>query len=236
MAADVALRGISSAFTIPFSMAAMAVSLVTYALSCLAIYRLAHLHGHNRKFLAFIPIANIFMMGRLADDVELSRGKRSAFRKILLILEIVQIACLFVFMIINIVFVVVSVLQTASYSAYPYNYYGYSTGDTVSAVLTGFSGILLFASMPFIWLASMAYNVFYYIALYRIYNYYLPKHSIVLIVLSIFLSSLYLFFAFAYMPEVDKKSADIRRVLRQYGVIPPDADCDCGHEHGGEKT
>jgi len=216
---------------------ALPASFTAYALGCLPLYRLAQLHGHQRKYLAFIPVANAYMTGRIADDAGLCNDKRTSFRKILLILEAVMLAVVFGFVIIYVLFMIssfVSIPGAVPYSSNPFNFMPGSvyTSSAATGVLSGFALLLLIISSLVMSLVSVGYSVVYYIVLYKIYNHYLPRHSAIFLVLSIFLSPIYLFFAFAYMPEVKKQSAAMRRVLRQHDVIPPgqEPECECcGH-------
>lgn len=71
---------------------ALLIALVAYILFALGLSRMAKLRGLDNTFLAWIPVANAYLLGKVADDVNRYLGKQTNYRTILLVLSIISFA------------------------------------------------------------------------------------------------------------------------------------------------
>ena len=160
-------------------------SVAIYVFNSIGLMTIAKNRGITHPWMAWIPFANSYLFGKLSDDINFCKGKRTNHRKLLLGLLIAA----------EIVVLVGYIVMV------------------VGAVAAGFidsmrGGEELIAFMPFLMLIGWAimmvgaiiaivHSVFYYIALYNILNAYAPNMAVVILLLTILvfspLSSIYLF-------------------------------------------
>lgn len=69
----------------------LGVMLVQYVLNSMALYTLAKRRGVNNAFLAWIPVADSYITGVLAQDYDAKGGKERGWGKVLLILSAVGV-------------------------------------------------------------------------------------------------------------------------------------------------
>ncbi len=61
------------------------VSLVFYVLESIGLYHIAQCRGIDNAFLAWIPIGRMYLLGNVADQIEMHEGKNTKYSLILLI-------------------------------------------------------------------------------------------------------------------------------------------------------
>ena len=151
-----------------------AVSVAMYVLQSLGLYAVAQRRGIRNAWLAWVPVANNWILGCISDQYQyVVKGKVKNRRKILLILSIAT--------------TVFSVL---------------SNGIQTAAMISGSEEAILFGSMATVivaiicGIASIAAAVFYYIALYDLYSSVSPQNNVLFLVLSIVISVTQPFFIF----------------------------------------
>lgn len=146
------------------------VAVIFYIFEAIALYTIAKKRGIANPWLSFIPIINQFMVGAIADNINAYVNKRTSYRFLLLVLNIVNqlmngfYMAAFVKMLLNGGFDLIL------------------TGDTLlleqkMLALNGLSGIM--------GLVSIACMVIYYIALYRIFVDYNQNSAVAFLILSI---------------------------------------------------
>ena len=87
--ADGAVFGVMILIYIVFCMAMIAAGITMYVLHSLGIYTIAKKRGIATPFLAWIPVANIWILGSIADQYdEAVKGVKKKSRILLLVLEI----------------------------------------------------------------------------------------------------------------------------------------------------
>lgn len=178
-------------------------SLAMYLFQALGIYKMGKNMGFKAPWLSFIPIANSYALGRIAETYVKADGRPSAkFSKILLtlciILEVIAIA-----------FMVVAVVLVAS-EFITYNFY-YEDVTDVSSSLMSVAGITMLIIGYFAILGvSIAYSIIAYIAHWRIFALYSPNNATLYLVLSIFFSFLSPIFLFMLRNNVPKFTAEQR--------------------------
>lgn len=163
-------------------------SFVMYLLQAFAIYQMSKNMGFSNPWLAFIPIANTYAFGKVAETYVKPDGRPSAkFSKILLILQIL----LFIILIATIILImVIAIMSNDAYSSV-------SEGIVLLVLPTVF---LYFAMLG----VAIAYSIIYYIALWRIFALYEYKNATLYLVLSIFISFLYPIFLFILRNKAPK--------------------------------
>ncbi len=180
---------ITSAFGVMFLalyyMFTFAVSLATYLLQAFAIFKMAKNMGFGNPWLAFIPFANVYMFGKVAETYIKSDGRPSAkFSKILLALQIILMVIL-VLLIILIV-IVIFIEATGTYFLTP-------EIETLAASAMVLPVILAIFAVCGI---SISYAVIHHVALWRIFALYNYKNATLFLVLTLFVGILTPIFLF----------------------------------------
>lgn len=162
-----------------------AFSIATYLLQAFGIYKMAKNMGFENPWLAFIPFANIYMFGKVAETYIKSDGRPSAkFSKILLILQIILVVLL-----ISLIVIMVALLLFDGIGTY------YISSDfqalTYSAMM-----IPLILGILAIFGVAITYNIVFYIALWRIFALYNYKNATLFLVLTLFVGVLTPIFLF----------------------------------------
>ena len=155
-----------------------------YVFVSLGGQRMARKVGMSNPWMFWIPCANVYAMGNLADtQASLCEGKNTTYRKKMLTWTIVVACMAIVWAIAFSVFMVVAAANGMLDA----------NGDLVT--LDGFDPDALIGPALFLLLTSLAslvlyivYLVIYFKALYRIYKLYAPDGAAGLVVLSVFVS------------------------------------------------
>ncbi len=147
----------------------LSIGIALYLLRAFGVYKMSKTLSYSRPWLAFIPIANTFALGRLAETKNGS-AKPYKYSLILLWLGIG-----------NAIFSLINVgVATATLFAVLENPGLTPTGsEAFYSVVGGAFGSLIVSAL------SITYMVFYYIALYKVYKLFAPDYSTVLLVVSI---------------------------------------------------
>ncbi len=167
-----------------------AVSIAFWLLQSIGIYKMGKNMGFTSPWLAFIPFANHYTFGKIAEKYIKNDGRPSAkFSKILLWFSVGVVAAVFVFMIFAIVSIVVQFINIPDLDALTYN--------EDMAVMVGLKIFLILLIGYFVlWGVAVAFNVVYYVALWRVFAIYDNKNATLYLVLSIFFPFLYPIFLF----------------------------------------
>lgn len=162
----------------------IAYGITMYVLHGLGLYTIAQRRGIHRPWLAWVPVADMWMLGSISDQYQyVTKGKVRSRRKLLLGLVIATYALLIVFWICYAIFVVqmIGAVIDGSFVA--------------SQVLGSLFGILgVFAVMAVV---AILTTVFQYIAYYDLFQSCNPGNSSTFLVLSILFSFLLPIFVFA---------------------------------------
>ena len=144
----------------------LALAVVMYVFQSLGLYTMAKRRGIRCYGLAWVPIGDLWIMGKLADQFDdYKKGKNMHLAMILLIGSAAVFA---------ITFIIEMITLSSALSAAYYN--GSNEFGVAAAVLS---------SVGIIWLVAVALAVFEYIALYKIYYAASPKSATALLVCSI---------------------------------------------------
>jgi len=152
------------------------VLLICYVFYAIGLFVIAKRRELSNPWFAFIPVANFWIFGRTADQYDIiTTGRNMKLRHWTLWL--------------GIAFYI-------SYVVYLVNYFDFLNYMWATSLFTPdfqLVFILMLIMFPF----AIAYAVFYYIALYKIYRSCSPENAVVLIVLSIIFSIIVPFVIFA---------------------------------------
>ena len=158
---------------------AMGFSLVMYVLNAVGLYRIAKRRGIHHAWLAWVPIGCNWLLGSISDHYQyVAKQKVTSKRKVLLILSLILVACLFVLA----GGVVALVLATEGMA-----------GDAAMVLAVA---LMLIAYLGMLGLA-IAITVFCYIAYYDLFRSCKPGNAVLFLVLSIIFNVTLAFFVFA---------------------------------------
>ncbi len=153
----------------------LCIAITAYVFNSIGLYCIAKRRGLSAPYTAWIPFASTFLFGKIAEQYEAAeRGKSKPHKKILLGLEIPYV-------ILNIIcnFAFASLIHNTIFNSEMFNYgsYAYQSLEPYIVYEYIFSYILS--------AVGIAYFVFYYIALYKVYRSLSPSTTTMYLVLSI---------------------------------------------------
>ena len=164
----------------------MLLSIASYVLTALALYTIARRRGLRRPWLAWIPVADSWLLGSLSDQYRyVVKGEHKSKRKILLFFRVL----------ITIMWIsLMGLLVNLCFHAVGNAFWGTMTEDRVFQILHQALNLLM-VLLPLIGI-SIAYAVFRYMALYDIYKSLDPANCVLFLVLSILFGVTEPFFLF----------------------------------------
>lgn len=168
--------------------------LAMYLLEAVGLYGMAKRSGISRPWRGFVPFANTFLFGKIAEKYRRRDGKRSAkFSVLLLVFEVLTL----IFSITTMAFVIsmISVLATS-----------YNDSELNASIVVPMIAML---ACCFVLIGVLiAYVVIYYVALWRIFAAFDYNNATVYLVLSIvfsFLGPIFLFVLRNKQPVFDPR-------------------------------
>ena len=168
------------------SVPSMAFGIAGYVLTALAFYTVADRRGLKNPWLAWIPVANLWLLGSISDQYRyVVKGEFKSKRKILLVLGIAS-------MVVGIV--IFGLITSLAITGISGAMGGISEEQMVSQLMGRAIGMVgLFVPMMGIAIAQM---VIRYMALYDVYKSMDPSNCVMFLVLSILFSFTEPFFLF----------------------------------------
>ena len=171
-------EGLGALFGLTWSTLPTLISIAVYVFTALGLYTLAQRRGLRNPWLAWIPVANVWILGSLSDQYRyVVRGQVRSKRKVLLTLNIISAV---MGLVMTVVIVAAVVRWVFSFQA------GASETEIVNAILGSVMGVLALC-VPWAGVA-IASAVLSYMALYDIYTSCDPANNTVYLVLSILFS------------------------------------------------
>ena len=164
----------------------MLLSIAGYVLTALALYTIARRRGLKNPWLAWIPVANSWLLGSLSDQYRyVLKGEHRSKRKILLFFRVL----------ITIMWIsLMGLLVNLCFHAVGNAFWGTMTEDRVFQILHQALNLLV-VCLPLIGI-SIAYAVFRYMALYDLYKSLDPANCVLFLVLSLLFGVTEPFFLF----------------------------------------
>lgn len=179
-------ESLGALFGLTWSTLPTLISLAVYVFTALGLYTLAQRRGLRNPWLAWVPVANVWILGSLSDQYRyVVRGQVRSKRKVLLTLNIISAV---MGLVMTVVIVAAVVRWVFSFQA------GASETEIVNAILGSVMGVLALC-VPWAGVA-IASAVLSYMALYDIYTSCDPANNTVYLVLSIlfgFTQAIFLF-------------------------------------------
>ena len=151
--------------------------LVFYILNAVALTGLSKNRGLPNHWIAWIPFADGYAIGRLSDDINLRRGKKTSQRIVLLVMEILIVVFIVVLLAIMLPFFF-ELMELGLSGRLDY----YSEAEVFELMKPFLVSILVIIAL---FVVEIIYMVFQYIALYNIYKSYARSNAVVFLVLSI---------------------------------------------------
>ena len=153
----------------------------SYILTALAVYTIARRRGLRKPWLAWIPVANFWLLGSVSDQYQyVVKGENKAKRKWLLVLSLVKAVLMLT------VVILVAVVAAGAIFRGP----GY-VRQSVAGPVIGILGVVTPLAA-----VSVACMVIRFMALYDVYRSLDPANSVLYLVLSILFSPTEPFFLF----------------------------------------
>ena len=164
----------------------MLLSIASYVLTALALYTIARRRGLKNPWLAWIPVADSWLLGSVSDQYQyVVKGEHKSKRKILLFFRVL----------ITIMWIsLMGLLVNLCFHAVGNAFWGTMSEDRIFQILHQALNLLV-VFLPLIGI-SIAYAVFRYMALYDIYKSLDPANSVLFLVLSILFGVTEPFFLF----------------------------------------
>lgn len=166
----------------------LGIGVVFYIFRSLGLYTIAKRRGISNPWLAWIPVANGWMLGCISDQYQyVAKGKVKNKRKVLLTLQIVYFVlyCVYYCVVIpEFMDAFIELMQTGA------------SMEHVMSELMGFTSGAATIS-PFLSGISIAVTVIQYFALYDLYQSCNPDNSVLFLILSILISVTMPFLIFA---------------------------------------
>lgn len=184
------------------------VALAMYLLESFALFNMAKSAGYSRPWRGFIPFANIFLFGKIAEKYRKKDGKPSAkFGGLLLAFDIIMLVCSVVLMGFCVKFII-DIFGFANMAV--------ETGtDMTAEMFASVIPVILLSLAEVIF--SITYIVLFYVALWRIFAAYDNSNATLFLVLSIFfnfLAPIFLFVIRKNQPAFDPTE----RLNAQFGI------------------
>lgn len=164
----------------------LVLTVASYVLTALALYAVAKRRGISKPWLAWIPVADAWLLGSISDQYRyVVKGQNKAKRKALLTLNIIMCVLYVVF------FVVIVAMLVKMVSAFAYSY----DEEQLVEALFKFLFMILGLALPMLGV-SIAYQIIYFMALYDVYTSMDPGNNVLFLVLSIIFNVTEPFFLF----------------------------------------
>jgi len=164
-------------------------SIVVYVLHSLGLFSIAKRRGIRHPWLAWIPVANVWVLGSISDQYQyVAKGMVRNRRKVLLGLTIATYALLIPFWIVYFSFLGQFVSST---------FQGMAPADILAPAM-----LLLLISLVML-VVAVIQTVFAYIAYYDLFTSSRPNSAVVFLVLGILFSFLLPYFVFACRKKDD---------------------------------
>lgn len=152
-------------YLLPVYIIMLALGVLFYVFYSIGLYTIAKRRGLRYPGLAWVPVANDWMLGLVADQVDLIYAGKKSKQRLRLLWFSAGVYLLAAF------FLIAFLTIVNSYQSFS----------------SPFSTIMVWFPMIF-WAVAITYTVFYYIALYKLYRSCSPDNAVPLIVLSIIFS------------------------------------------------
>ncbi len=161
----------------------LVIGLVFYIFESLGLYAIAKRRGIKRAWLAWVPVGNVWLLGKISDQYQQYAHGKKTYRAAILLWCNLAMVVLSIPLLVMAVRIMVNVVETAHYVR----------GYIPSMSMLGSVGLLSLAVMAL----SIVIVVFQFIALYDLFRSCEPKNATAYLIISIFFSVAMPFLVFA---------------------------------------
>lgn len=162
---------------------ALLIAIPLYLLYAIGLKTIADRRNLKHSIFAFFPFFGSYLLGCVYDDMQALKGKKTGYRKLLLAFSL----CMGIPMMLY--FTIYILGMSYLFSNTMYDPFMNDTAGASFFLVFLLAGMLYVIGLGF----GIAYAVFYYIALYNIYNEYDRKNTVLYLVLSIVFGFSWLF-------------------------------------------
>lgn len=143
---------------------AIAITVASYILTSLSLYTLAKRRGVQHPGLAWVPVANYWLIGSLANEIDAQNGHQRTWNKTLLTLSLTAIA--------GVVVSYISIIVIAVVYTFSLNYIDWSEDVFLSLLLVFY--VLLVLAM----IVAVALSICTAICIYKIFESTVPEKAV----------------------------------------------------------
>lgn len=167
------------------SLFTQALSIAMYVLESVGIYSIAKRRQIKHPWLAWFPVANLWLLGSISDQYQyVAKGRIRNKRKVMVILGTI-VTLLTVFYLGSTISALVELVLRAAEAGSRFD---------IQQMLPTLTGLGILAVTVLV--LSIVQLVFHSIALYDLYSSCIPKHNVIFLILSILISATRPFFIF----------------------------------------
>lgn len=181
---DASAMGVFFAVYLIVWLFAMGYSIFVYILQALGFYTIANRRGIHHPWMAWLPVANMWILGSIADQYRyVAKGQVKSRRKTLVGLMIALYALLFVILGAAVALIITGV--------------GSEFDPAISESAMIVPGIIMAVAYVALMVIAIVVTVYQYISLYDLFSSCNPNNAVTFLVLSIFFNFLLPYFVFA---------------------------------------
>ena len=167
----------SMALSLAMNAGSSLMSIAIYIFTALSLYTIAKRRDIRRPWMAWVPVANAWLLGSIADQYRyVAKGETKNKRKVLLVLRIINAVLVAVFFVVFLAMIFKLVMEVTTFSM--------DEEELLMSVMGSLGGMV--AMIPPFCAVSIAYAIIYYMALYDIYESCDPGNKVLYLVIGIF--------------------------------------------------
>ncbi len=156
------------------------INLAVYIFIGLGLYTIAKRRGIRNPWLAWVPVARLWLLGCISDQYQSVVKNKATKRRVVLVMTRITI------LVVSIVVLAACVMLLISIFAVGMDHLGTTdTSKLLAEVMTPLLGLVLLAMLLIP--VTIVYTVFYYIALFDVYKSCDPSNATLYLVVSIFI-------------------------------------------------
>ncbi len=157
--------------------------IANYVLSSLGMYRFAKNRQISDPWMAWIPVVNDYLLGKVTEKYDESKGMKHRWSKVMLILALVNIAGMVLFFVVYFVMLFTTITRVALSE-------GYVPEEELAGMMVVLF-IVIFVVALVMSFATIAYSVCKYVCIYKVFESSVPEKSIKYFILSMIIPLAY---------------------------------------------
>ena len=177
-----------------FYIVIIGLAIAEYVLAALGLYRVAARRQVSSPIMAWFPVVNDLLLGKIIEQYDESNGHKRKWSNVLLILNLITISCGVVFFVGYFIFIFSVFMNVASMDM---------NAELFTFPVVGF--ILLMIAIILLSLASVAYTVCKYVAIYKLIESAEPVKTIKHFLLSMMVPLAYGIILLKYVKRYDQE-------------------------------